>query len=465
MCCARPGNYTDITDSWPKGTDKRKVPFADPLAEMEKLSGKKFFLHKKLKCSCYPLSKERVTVIFCGNPGRNSRQMKKRLIWCGLILAMTLTAGCGTTKRQDMGAVQAGEAKKEEGEESSVPEEPVLSERETGNGQRQGVSVRIYHSGEEGELLCVNTVRTEEVTPEILLWNLASYGMLPDTVTAESLRQKEEEGSVLLELELSENFGEWFSAQDDVRKELTAGSLANTFLDAFHGEKIRITVRGKSLDGGSYEGYLGYAMYQEASYTLEEALYEAKGIRIAYFQLRDMENKEIEEQWNKKIQKHVERAADSIEEGGSYEESYTVKTMNDEILSVLMEGTRYEAGAPYPVRFLYTYNIDMESGSGIRLAHYRDVEKIAEDLMDGVHFRIDGELDGEFQQRMGILYGDAQQLADSLKGYDYEEGNENESPPGYSYQENGLTHLCMEVPHALGDYVDIVLDESEIAHN
>ena len=85
--------------------------------------------------------------------------------------------------------------------------------------------------------------------------------------------------------------------------------------------------------------------------------------------------------------------------------------------------------------------------------------------MDGVHFRIDGELDGEFQQRMGILYGDAQQLADSLKGYDYEEGNENESPPGYSYQENGLTHLCMEVPHALGDYVDIVLDESEIAHN
>ena len=46
--------------------------------------------------------------------------MKKRLIWCGLILAMTLTAGCGTTKRQDMGAVQAGEAKKEEGEESPL---------------------------------------------------------------------------------------------------------------------------------------------------------------------------------------------------------------------------------------------------------------------------------------------------------------------------------------------------------
>ena len=72
--------------------------------------------------------------------------MKKRLIWCGLILAMTLTAGCGTTKRQDMGAVQAGEAKKEEAEDDSVPEEPVLSERETGNGQRQGVSVRIYNA-------------------------------------------------------------------------------------------------------------------------------------------------------------------------------------------------------------------------------------------------------------------------------------------------------------------------------
>ena len=32
------------------------------------------------------------------------------------------------------------------------------------------------------EHICVNTALTEEVTPEILLMNLASYGMVPDTV-------------------------------------------------------------------------------------------------------------------------------------------------------------------------------------------------------------------------------------------------------------------------------------------
>ncbi len=388
--------------------------------------------------------------------------MKKWFVWCGLVLAMALMAGCGSVEKKDMGAPQAGEEVKEDAgaEEGSVREEPVLSERETGSGERQGISIRIYHSGEEEGILRVNTVRAEEVTPEILLWNLASYGMLPDTVAAESLKQREEDGKELLHLDLSEEFEDWFSDQDPVQQDLTAGSLVNTFLDAFQGDEIRITVEGESLKGGrgEYEGYLGYALYREASYALEQKIYEEEGVRITYFQLQDMGDEEIQEQWNQRIREHVQKIADSLEEGSTYQEAYTVKTMNDEILSVLMEGSRYEAGAPYPVRFLYTYNVDMETGTSIRLAHYRDVEKIAEDLMNGVHFQVKGELADEFQQRMGILYGDARQLADALKGYDY--GSGQELPEGYSYQEEGLTHLCMEVPHALGDYVDITLEES-----
>lgn len=31
-------------------------------------------------------------------------------------------------------------------------------------------------------------------------------------------------------------------------------------------------------------------------------------------------------------------------------------------------------------------------------------------------------------------------------------------PYGYSYLENGKVWLCMEVPHSMGDYIEIELD-------
>lgn len=387
--------------------------------------------------------------------------MKKGFVWCVLVLAVTLAAGCGTKERRNTGvAADAEKSREAESEvaEDTVLEEPVLSERETGNGQRQGISVRIYHGSQEEEGIRVNTVRAEEITPEILIWNLSFYGMLPDTVEVKSLRQKEENGESWIELDLSGEFKEWFTVLDETWKHLCMGSLVNTFLDAFGAEKIRVTAEGEALpsEGGVYEGGQGYYAYQEAAYSLKQEMYEGEGVKITYFQFQDMENQEVQDRWNERIQQHVEESANSVMEGGSYEEFYTVKTMNDEILSVLMEGSSFQAGAAYPVRFQYTYNIDMETGANIRLAHYRDVEKIAEDLMNGTGFRTEGEFAEEFQQRIGILYGDAAQLADSLKGYDY--GYDHRVPTGYSYQENGLTHLCVEVPHALGDYVDITLD-------
>ena len=65
-------------------------------------------------------------------------------------------------------------------------ERPVLNERETPAGEVEGITIRIYHSDDAAENICVNTAMTEEITPEILIMNLASYGMLPDTVTVKA---------------------------------------------------------------------------------------------------------------------------------------------------------------------------------------------------------------------------------------------------------------------------------------
>lgn len=61
-----------------------------------------------------------------------------------------------------------------------------------------------------------------------------------------------------------------------------------------------------------------------------------------------------------------------------------------------------------------------------------------------------------FMERLPVIYESPEALARSLEGYDYtENGN---APYGYSYISDGKVWICMEVPHALGDYVEIELD-------
>ena len=47
-------------------------------------------------------------------------------------------------------------------------------------------------------------------------------------------------------------------------------------------------------------------------------------------------------------------------------------------------------------------------------------------------------------------------MADALRDFDY--GENRETPAGFSYHQDGKVHLCIEVPHALGDYVDVILE-------
>ena len=61
-----------------------------------------------------------------------------------------------------------------------------------------------------------------------------------------------------------------------------------------------------------------------------------------------------------------------------------------------------------------------------------------------------------FRERLEAIYDSPDALAQSLAGYDYSE--DGTAPYGYSYLAEGKVWICMEVPHALGDYIEIELD-------
>ena len=294
--------------------------------------------------------------------------------------------------------------------------------------------------------------------------NLASYGMLPDTVTVKSFSEGTEtakDGTVTdkrLTLNLSEDFGTWLSSMGTSGETMVMGSLVNTFLDAYDASAIKVTVDGAVLETGHqvYDGWLELYSYVQASYSVSEGLLQEGAVTFSYPQIQDCSNTELQEKWNSIMEKKAEEMAEGLAEGSSLQGAFDVKTMNDELLSILVSGEISAAGAAYPSRFQYTYNIDMKTGENIRLAHHVNVNQVAEDMMNGKNYTVSGELASEFQERLTVLYGDAEQLAAALRGFDFGKG-QNEHPAGYSYQEDGQTWLCMEVPHALGDFVNIEL--------
>lgn len=405
--------------------------------------------------------------------------MIRKKLWRVWILALCLCAGCGGKPEGQAARADAEEtgpdsrmkhtdgskedAAEEAGEEDGL--EMAVNERETPDGELQGITIQIYHADDMAEHICVNTALTEEVTPEILLMNLASYGMLPESVQVEQFSVEkaggkgEEQEAVRLILDLSSDFADHLSSMGTSGELLVMGSLVNTFLDAYDASLIKVTAGGETLETGHqiYDGWLELYDYVQASYSVAEGLLQEGASTFSYPQLQDCADTAIQEKWNSIIEKKVRDLAESLEEGDSLWGSYDVKTINDELLSLVVSGEISAPSAAYPFRFQYTYNIDMKTGENIRLAHYRNVDQIAEDMMNGENYRVIGALASEFQERLAVLYGDAGQLALSLRGFDFGKG-QAEQPAGYSWQEDGKTWLSIEVPHALGDYVNVELE-------
>ena len=90
-----------------------------------------------------------------------------------------------------------------------------------------------------------------------------------------------------------------------------------------------------------------------------------------------------------------------------------------------------------------------------RLANLVNVDKAAEDMFAGTGYYVDEALAPYFRERLETIYETPYALARSLEGYDYTE--DGSAPYGYSYIRDGRVRICMEVPHEMGDYIEIEL--------
>ena len=330
----------------------------------------------------------------------------------------------------------------------------------------EGTAFHLYYGDENAENIVQKTVYVDKVTEDSVMEQLAQALKLDSNIRLKKISFGMHGGDKVVMLDFNQAFADYMKKLSQSGDTVVMGSITNTFLDCYQSELLLVTVEGKVLDPGreAYEEYLEWYPYVESSYKVVDAKLERDGVSITYPQIEGLGDARMQEKWNDIIRSTEEWAMEGWLSGGesqddSYEVSYVVKTMTPDTLSILMNGNICEQGAAHPYSFKYTYNIDLNTGESIRLADHVDVDRLAENLFAGTGYYVEESAADYFRERLEAIYGTPDSLARSLAGYDYAE--DGSAPYGYSYLENGKVWICMEVPHALGDYMEIELDTQQ----
>lgn len=205
--------------------------------------------------------------------------MKRRIgTAAAIVLILALTAcgeqdtGAGTDAQVQEEQQETEEQDKTVGEESS---ENKTSQNDVGSSEEKTEEelrketehqreIEVYSSNEDATEFVTTLAVIPDLTAANILNELAYKNVIPEDITANSCKLKEEGGKRLLDVDLSGNFAEYLGSQGTTGEMLTMGSVCNTFLKAYVCDGIKITVDGNVLMTGHAE-YDGYQEFVESA--------------------------------------------------------------------------------------------------------------------------------------------------------------------------------------------------------
>lgn len=178
---------------------------------------------------------------------------KRACVFLVLLLGVT---GCGKKEPEPQKEeVQTEEVKDEENSQDIQKQE---ENEKTEQENQQQKEIKVYFVNEDASGFETEEMELEEVSAENV-WNLlVTKGVVPADTEVLSCKEQTIDGGKSLQLDVSEKFSTYLNGQGSSGEYLTVGCICNTFLDAFNGETIRITVDGKKLETGhaEYPGYM-----------------------------------------------------------------------------------------------------------------------------------------------------------------------------------------------------------------
>ena len=395
--------------------------------------------------------------------------MKRRYAVLAAVTAVLLLAACGSNSAQVSGegkdpgelsqeasaggtATAAAEAKEDGTETADTDVSSGQAQTENLNGNRK---LHIYYSNEMADGLEVTLVDADAVTPELLLSNLAKYNIVtPDTKVRSFETEKEGEETVAI-LDLSREFGNYVSTMGTSGEYVILAALTDTFLDAYQADRLRLFVEGNCLETGHALYDWDFTRYPLTSYTVESVVFEKGNIHVEYPRLINMKDSFTETEWNEILESHAMEDVEYLDEDAEYSLTYEVATSTEELLCIVYRVNGYEPGAAHPYSYIQTFNIDLNSGKEVRLSDFVDIGNLLRCLTSGTGFElVNTELSvKDFQEY--LTTSPDMLTKEYFENFDLNFMDPNAHPMGYSYKKDGSVIVCMEVNHAMGDFVEV----------
>lgn len=366
--------------------------------------------------------------------------MKKRLVlWLTLLIMFSVT-GCTNETAAD---IKAPEIQPESGEEAV-----------------EAVNVLIYYGNAAADGFEQKEVEIKGLTPQNLISELAKLNVV--SIDTEVIAF-EQDGKAL-KLDLSKGFSKYLNMMGSSGEYIVMGGLVNTFLDAYDGENILITVEGEMLETGhtSYEGPLtffesdnneqepeevGTESTEPLKYRLTDAADEENGRSVYYPQFVDMSDENIQNQWNEAIREIATGLKPETGEDikiDTYTVDYEIVTCNTEFVSFVFRRDMGDYG-----KDVFTISFDMVNRKCVRLSDRKDaMDEAAHNLATGGYYKvISKDIDREaFDEYMKGTAPTADEYKEEFLQYDFDLENLEKAPYGFSYVKDDTLVLVMYIP-------------------
>lgn len=184
--------------------------------------------------------------------------------------------------------------------------------------------------------------------------------------------------------------------------------------------------------------------------------YLKESVEISYPQLKNLTDKAMQDSLNKLIKNQalsILMEYEGLESEVNLQIGYVPLRNTERILSIQYRGVGYLENAAYPDNHLYTTNLDLKTGTLLKLKDFVVVDKdfIAE-FKKGTYKPYDPELSIEQEVREVLAeYSDSDLI--SLFAKADVAGSDNEANI-FSYLTEDSLGISIGVPHALGDHAE-----------
>lgn len=365
--------------------------------------------------------------------------MKKRLVlWLALLMLFSVT-GCAN-------------------ETADVKTPDVEQQPENGEEAEEETKVLIYYGNADADGFEQKEVMIKGLTPENLIGELRKLSVVSIDTEVKAFEQDGKN----LKLDLSKGFSGYLNMMGTSGEYIVMGGLVNTFLTAYDGENILITVEGETLETGhtSYEAplvFFGSEKEQETEtpetesaeplkYRLTDASDTENGRNVYYPQFVDMSDGNIQDQWNtaiREIATGLKPETGEDVEYDTYTVDYEIVAYSTEFVSFVFRRDMGDHG-----KDVFAINFDMVNRKCVRLSDWEDaLDEAAHNLATGGYYKIiSKDTDREaFDEYMKITAPTADEYKEEFLQYDFDLTDLEKAPYGFSYIKDNTLVLVMYI--------------------